>query len=130
MRHIINFYECIVSYLSKSDCSEINYAKRIRDINIEHDPEYALKHYQTLIEVILASEKEWNLSVSIRILEQEDGAASTSTIGRELLYACEHAIHHLAIIIVGIRGTKINFQLPKNFGVAPSTVDYKSSITS
>jgi hypothetical protein len=43
---------------------------------------------------------------------------------REVIYNLEHTIHHMALIRVGINELG-NIDLPKDFGVAPSTIKYK-----
>ena len=125
MRHILNFYQCIEDVLTREERSEINYAKRKRDTRIECDPEFALEVYNQSILNIHHCENQWGRSIPVRILVNEQGPPAMSTICRELFYACEHAIHHLAIIMVGIRGAGLDISLPENFGVAPSTVDYR-----
>src|SRR5437667_441272 len=47
-----------------------------------------------------------------------------STVGRELMYAVAHTIHHYALIAVmcGL----IDVPVPDGFGVAPSTLRYRS----
>ena len=50
-----------------------------------------------------------------------------TSFDRELLYAIEHTIHHMAIIKMGILLHYPNITIPKNFGVAESTIQYKSS---
>lgn len=47
-----------------------------------------------------------------------------STLGREMVYAIAHAVHHYALIAVmaGLLGVRV----PERFGVAPSTVAHRS----
>jgi hypothetical protein len=47
-----------------------------------------------------------------------------SSIGRELLFAYDHAVHHLAIIRIGIKAACPDVLLPASVGVAPATVKY------
>jgi hypothetical protein len=43
-----------------------------------------------------------------------------SSLGREVLYSIEHAIHHFALI--KIIATEMGFELSDGFGVAPATM--------
>ena len=45
---------------------------------------------------------------------------------RELVYKLEHAIHHMAMIKIGISETT-NVEVPLDFGVASATIRYKRS---
>jgi hypothetical protein len=54
-------------------------------------------------------------------------AALPSTLGRELGFCTHHAIHHNALIKVIATWMKIEKQLPKGFGLAPSTAHYNKT---
>ena len=49
-----------------------------------------------------------------------------SSLGRELVYAIAHAIHHYALISIMAR--LMEARLPENFGVAPSTVTHQTKV--
>ena len=51
----------------------------------------------------------------------------SSTLGREIMFAVSHAIHHHALIamLCGIRAIPV----PEDFGVAPSTIAYQKQQT-
>ena len=53
--------------------------------------------------------------------------AVASTLGREIMYAVSHAIHHHALIamLCGMRGLPV----PAEFGIAPSTIAYHKQQT-
>ena len=48
-----------------------------------------------------------------------------SSLFRELTYLIEHTIHHLAIIKIGLNEVYPEIEIPKNFGVAHSTIRYQ-----
>ena len=50
-----------------------------------------------------------------------------SSVGRELAYNIEHAIHHMAIIKIAIQTVFPKVKLSDHFGVAYSTVRYQKS---
>jgi hypothetical protein len=49
---------------------------------------------------------------------------SPSTIGREIMYSVAHAVHHYALIAV--MGGIMGLQMPRGFGVAPSTLKHQA----
>jgi hypothetical protein len=53
---------------------------------------------------------------------------ATSSIGRELLYAYDHAVHHLAIIKLGIKAEIPDVEIDSNIGVAASTLRHQLSL--
>jgi len=52
-----------------------------------------------------------------------------SSIGRELLYAYDHAVHHLAIVKLGIHAEFPGIELDDSMGVASSTLRYQQSLS-
>ena len=50
-----------------------------------------------------------------------------SNIGRELAYCVGHAIHHYAII--QLISSHLGVEVPEEFGIAPSTLKSRSSLT-
>ena len=51
-----------------------------------------------------------------------------STLERELVYNIEHAVHHMAMIKIGLRQIAPEILIDKNFGVAQSTVNNRVHI--
>ena len=56
--------------------------------------------------------------------EGEAASATASSVGRELMYAVAHAIHHYALLAVmcGLLGVPVPF----GFGFAPSTLQHQA----
>jgi len=50
-----------------------------------------------------------------------------SNVGRELAYCAGHAIHHYAII--RLICSHLGIEVPKEFGIAPSTLQFRASVT-
>lgn len=71
--------------------------------------------------------KSLNLSQKIILQGTLGGVLNTveSNIGRELLYVTEHAVHHMAILKMGIVHSFCHIQFEENFGVAESTINYQ-----
>ncbi len=125
-RHIFDFYNCIIR---DAGGAMIDYARRERDPRLEEDCNFAGISFRTLANKIeLLSEKQ-----QIGILgdfgesSAEEKSLIQTTIGRELLYAFDHAVHHLAIIKIGIKTNFPEVNIDENLGVAPSTQKYWSS---
>ena len=75
-----------------------------------------------------SGDNEWltrAVSVRTKVSYEDDVApAMPSTIGRELMYAVAHAIHHYALI--GVMCGLMGVPVPAGFGVAPSTLKHQT----
>jgi hypothetical protein len=60
-------------------------------------------------------------------LNNNDELISTATnFYREIMYNIEHAVHHQALIRIGIHALQPEISLPRAFGVADSTIQYRN----
>lgn len=122
VRHTLEFFICLIE---GAESETINYDTRKRDTLLETDRLTAIKAIDVL------STKIKTLKTDRRvILESETGSnlimsKMESSIGRELWYTIEHAVHHMAIIKIGIKSIDTSFRFPDNFGVASSTIRYQ-----
>ncbi len=124
IRHIIDFYLCLINGLEQSD---INYDRRERNQNIETDCLTA----KNLMDII--AQKIQNVRVEDPVMvcssfiadKNEQLMSIPSSIGRELMYAYDHAIHHLAMIKIGMNVHYPEIVINKDLGVAPSTLKYR-----
>lgn len=120
VRHIIELFQCLEKGY---ETGIVNYEKRKRDYQIETNKELAVALLKEVYQCIERENKEI-------ILEAEDYCDSMQIISipsnyyRELAYNLEHAIHHMALIRVGINEVS-SIELPDEFGVAYSTVKYR-----
>jgi len=120
-RHILEFYVCLIT---NCECDIINYDLRKRDKGLEQDLSFCL----TKITEINKELNNLNSDKNI-VLEAVQGGKIVkvnTTLNRELLYAVEHTVHHMAIIKMGILLNYPSVIIPDNFGVAESTIQYKS----
>jgi len=116
-RHIIEFFECLqLQYES----GNINYDLRQRDNKIETDVNYAIECIDAILSGLNNPYKTLNLIVEL------DGKSMVidSNYNRELYYNLEHCIHHQALIKVALL-TFENITISSEFGVAPSTIQYR-----
>jgi len=122
-RHILDFYTCLMAGAAEG---RIDYAKRERDAMIENDPQYAQKIFRD----ILVGTKGITENNPVEIVADfssdlnQPRPVVQSSLARELMYAYDHAVHHLAMIKMGLKETCPNLEVDKNIGVAPSTVKH------
>lgn len=121
-RHILEFYETLCL-----SASEVCYDNRKRDHRLEQDVAFTCAFIDQLR--IMLPELDENRLVKHKAAfgkgKQVQLNTVESSMGRELIYAVEHAVHHMAIIKIGIITNWPSVKIAKNFGVADSTVRYK-----
>ena len=120
-RHIIDFYGCLANNALDG---RLDYAHRQRDTRVETEPAYAAAMLRQFYEKL----KDMEEAIAVEVVADfsadlnETRPVVTSCIGREMMCAYDHAVHHLAIIKMGLKSTAPEFVMDKNIGVAPSTV--------
>ena len=123
-RHCLDHFQSLLEGL---DLDEVNYDHRARDRRIENDWKFALAETQRLLracESIPTPLLGCPINVRSQVnYEIDEAALIGSTVGRELMYAVAHTIHHYALIAVmcGL----LDVPVPEGFGVAPSTLKYR-----
>ena len=121
VRHITEFYLCaLIGY----ENGIVNYDSRERNLLIESDKDFAVKTLENVKQQLKTLKSDRNL-----ILKSKFGGDETldisSSFFRELTYLIEHTIHHLAIIKIGLNEVYPEINIPKKFGVAHSTLQYR-----
>ncbi len=128
-RHCLDHFSCL---LHRGIEGVIDYDHRERDGRIEQDPVHALAATRQLLaglQDLDPSVLEQSVMARCEVsYESGDSPVTASTVGRELVYAIAHGIHHYAMISVIARLQNIG--LPENFGVAPSTVAHLKKLSS
>jgi hypothetical protein len=118
IRHIIEMYEVV---LNSYENGIVNYDLRSRAILIQTDVVSAIKKIESIGRLIDLENKEL-------VLQQGKTSVNLSistNFHRELLYNLEHSIHHQALIKVALLQFP-NVKVSKDFGVAKSTIEYRS----
>jgi hypothetical protein len=116
-RHIIELFQCL---LQGYEAGKVHYDKRKRDKNLETNTTYAI---DTLVEIqqrIYQKDK----AITLYSIFGEEEQAIASFYFRELLYNLEHCIHHQALIKVALIDMPL-IRVSNNFGIAPSTIQYR-----
>jgi uncharacterized damage-inducible protein DinB len=127
IRHTMEFFLC---YKSGFEKGVVNYDQRNHDRLIETDRDLALAAIRQMINFVdsLQDEKPLKLEVGYDLIKDEYICVDTNST-RELLYNMEHAVHHMAIMKIGLREIAPYVRLEDDFGIAASTIRYASSAT-
>jgi uncharacterized damage-inducible protein DinB len=129
IRHIIDFYDCFLTGWHK----KIDYDARKRDKRFENERQYGIQKIKETVDALNhlpAVLDESDNRLLVKNDESSGGSGkspfSFSTLERELQFLKFHAVHHFAIIamILRIQG----FELPGDFGVATSTLQYLKNL--
>ena len=117
-RHIIEMFQCLEKkYVS----GLVNYDERDRNLQIETDTNFAV---EKINEIKKSLHKE-NKEIQLQQIIDGNEIRIESNYFRELLYNLEHCIHHQALIKVAVLQCE-QVQVDENFGVARSTIEYRS----
>jgi hypothetical protein len=120
VRHIIEMFICLEDgYINGT----VNYEKRKRDGKIETQKEFAIALLRTIYDGLNKENKNMVLEAAFND-EAETLIHFDTNYYREIAYNLEHAIHHMALIKVGIREVS-DIEIPEGFGVASSTLKYR-----
>ena len=124
LRHTLEFFMCLEHGFKMG---LVNYDKRAHDKMIESDKFLALGAISRISEFVnKLDERPLKLEVGYD-LEKESYITIDTTATRELVYNIEHAVHHMAIMKIGIKEIASYVELSPDFGIAASTIRYKES---
>lgn len=118
-RHVIELFTCL---LEGYESGLINYDNRKRNKFIETNIEFAAQQLQLIEQSIEQENKALIISYELNGTEIH----FESNYNREVMYNLEHTIHHEALMKVAI-SEHSGYELPAEFGVAPSTLQYRMS---
>jgi uncharacterized damage-inducible protein DinB len=125
LRHTVEFFICLESGFEKG---LVNYDKRNHDKLIESDKFIAAASLRGIANFISSQHEDKRLKLEVAYEgDCEDWVTIESNYSRELVYNIEHAVHHMAIMKIGIREVAPYIQLPADFGIAVSTLRYKEA---
>ena len=124
-RHIFDFYDCL---LRGTSAGIVDYASRKRNERMEKDPRYAEQAYKQLEEACkeLREDRPLMVCADFSSLLTDGRPMVGSTVGRELMFAYDHAIHHLALVKIGLKEAMPDVEVDEHLGVAPSTSKYRN----
>jgi len=125
-RHTLEFFNCLLD----DESGLVNYDKRNHDTSLEKSTIEALKLIALQNATIQSLDSNKNITLELSYDYSDDATniiQVESNLYRELVYNIEHAVHHMALIKVGIVEIMPDLVLPDGFGVASSTITYKET---
>jgi hypothetical protein len=126
VRHTLEFFMCLQQGF---ESGLVNYDKRGHDKLIESDKFIALAAIQKIKDFISQQEMDQLLKLDVGYERNSDECVTINTnYFRELTYNIEHAVHHMAIMKIGIRDVASYVSMPADFGVAISTIRHKEAV--
>jgi hypothetical protein len=129
LRHTLEFFLCLENGYQSG---LINYDKRAHDKTIERDRDVALLVLERIDGFIHIMNLQKTLELEVNYdIEAENNETLPTTGKRELVYNIEHAVHHMALMKIGIREIAPDILLPADFGIAASTIrHHQASVVS
>ena len=118
VRHVLEFYLCL---LNSEEAGVLNYDTRQRDLALQSHVQNGIHTIEHIIHRLNSTHMNSPLT-----LEGDHGIVSParfsvdSNVKRELAFNLEHAIHHQALIKIGLN--QLGQRMASGFGVAPSTL--------
>lgn len=128
LRHTLEFFVCLEQGYASG---VVNYDNRAHDKAMETDKAIAGAYIDRITTFVngVHSDKILKLEVGYDLHANTFTTISTN-VTRELVYNIEHAVHHMALMKIGIREIAPYIKLPPDFGVAASTVRWKEEAAS
>jgi len=117
-RHILEFFQCLESGVRSGT---VDYAARERNLLYEDNPNLTSAAFETFADALPTLRIFDPVEVRAEFGGQER-PSYPSTVGRELLFVYDHAIHHLAIIKIGLLCQFPHVRADRDLGVSPSTI--------
>jgi uncharacterized damage-inducible protein DinB len=125
LRHTLEFFICLEQ---GNELGIVNYDKRIHNKAMENDKHIALHTIGQIQDFVTANQRDKALKLEVGYEPDSEECVTVETnYLRELTYNIEHAVHHMAIMKIGIREVATYVKLPADFGVAVSTIRYKET---
>ena len=125
-RHTLEFFLCLEQGFRNGI---VNYDKRTHDKLIETDKYIALDAIERVRDFISSQKLDQPLKLEVGYERDSENCISIETnYFRELTYNIEHAVHHMAIMKIGIREVAPYVTIPADFGIAVSTLRHQETL--
>ncbi len=123
-RHIHDFFHCLTH---QCNSLELDYCNRCRETSIEDHKDSCIAAFQVLQQDLAKLDEHRIITVKADF-EVSDGVRPEvkTSIGREIMYAYDHAVHHLAIVKIGLNEHCRGLEINQDLGVAASTIRYNT----
>jgi len=123
-RHILEFFICLERGIPSGT---VDYASRERNLLLEDSPGVAKDTLENFALTLESIEPATPLDLKAEFGGSERPCYQ-STVGRELVFVYDHAIHHLAMIKIGLRCHFPQVQADRDLGVSPSTIKARKAV--
>lgn len=121
-RHNLDF---VVNFLRGLETGKLDYNLRERNLQVEINRQYAILRFREAIsELEKLTPKMLEQKIKVRSETIESLWCESSAL-RELEFLQSHTIHHYALIEAKL--ASVGYKVPKDFGVAPSTLEFWKS---
>lgn len=124
-QHVRHIIELFIELDKGYECGVVNYEKRKRDQRIETDKIFAAHLLGDILDAVEKDNKPLQLEAGFNSNNNTLIQVETNYY-RELAYNIEHAIHHMALIRIGISELS-DLTVSKDFGVASATIKYQQA---
>jgi hypothetical protein len=121
-RHILEFF---IELNKGYESGLIDYDKRVRNRAIETDRDFTVLTIQEIDENLVKPDRDLLMQAGYENDHTYLMPVYTNYF-RELVYNLEHAVHHMALIRIGVNAIT-DIVVPEEFGVASSTIKYRKS---
>ena len=122
IRHIIEFYEMFMHGIEGQD---ICYDDRKHNPDVETVVAVALEKLAKIKYAILELDADYPIVVTANYTpDPANSQKIPSSLSRELAYNLDHTIHHFAIVKLAVIHTFPDIEIPANFDLAYSTINY------
>lgn len=119
VRHVLEFYICLMN----AEDATVDYDSRRRDRALETDRAAVMGSLNALRDWMKSIHRD--MPMQMLVDHSTDGSGNTlmsTSLYRELAYAFDHGIHHMALLRIAVEQHHPSIALDPDFGVAPSTV--------
>lgn len=126
VRHTLEFFQCLERGLQKGI---VNYDERDHNEMLQENRELALQVIGEISAFLRGRHGNVPLSLEVGYDRTSDKTQTVpSNYYRELSYNIEHAVHHMALIKIGLREVAPHVTIPPGFGVAVSTLRHQEAM--
>ena len=125
VRHVLEFF---ISLQKGWERGTVNYDQRQRSQELENSLPASLSKIEAIIEFIRIIPLQQSLLLVMNLPDEKTSTQIPTNFARELVYNLEHAIHHMAIIKIGLSVQCPYLKVPASFGVAKSTLKHQRQL--
>jgi hypothetical protein len=122
-QHVRHVIECFLELEQGYPAGDVDYDLRKRDRQLETDRRFALLQMTSVEKALGSPDKPMKLHATF---DEGVEVILSTTYYRELMHNLDHAIHHMAMMRVGLM-TFPEVTLPESFGVAYSTLKFRTN---